>query len=129
MIDIAAAIIKDEGRILIAKKKAGLPLAGYWEFLCSKVADGTTPIESLKRELKEEMKIEITVEEYVGESIYDYGNEQVSIKGYICNLDDGEIELKDHDRYRWIKIEDVINYSLVPAEVELVNTLLEMQAV
>lgn len=126
MIDVVAAIIKDGERVLIARKKIGKPLAGYWEFPGGKIEIGESPENALKRELKEEMEIEIKVGTYVGESIYDYGNTQVALKGYICNLENGEIRLKDHDRYRWIKIEDINNYTLAPADIPLANNILDM---
>ncbi len=43
--------------------------------------------EDLVRELKEEMEIKIEVNEYVGESIYDYGNNKIiSLRGYIAKI-------------------------------------------
>ncbi|MEG2458074.1 MAG: (deoxy)nucleoside triphosphate pyrophosphohydrolase, partial [Bacilli bacterium] len=99
MINVVAGILKKDNKILIARKKEGKSLAGYWEFPGGKIEDGETPQESLIRELMEEMNINIKVNEYVGESIYDYGNIVISLKGYLAEILDGEITLTDHDKY------------------------------
>lgn len=117
IIKVVAAILQKEDKILIARKKEGKPLAGYFEFPGGKIEKGETPEESLARELMEEMNIKIDVKEYVGESIYDYGNGKViSLLGYISEIIDGEIKLSDHDRYEWVTLEEINNYKIAPAE-------------
>ena len=53
-VEVVAAIIFSEKKILIAKRKEGKHLAGFWEFPGGKVEFNETPTESLKRELLEE---------------------------------------------------------------------------
>ena len=118
------AILQKEDKILIARKKEGKPLAGYFEFPGGKIEKGETPEESLARELMEEMNIKIDVKEYVGESIYDYGNGKViSLLGYISEIIDGEIKLSDHDRYEWVTLEEINNYKIAPADIPLIDKL------
>ena len=72
----------------------------------------------------EEMNIKIDVKEYVGESIYDYGNGKViSLLGYISEIIDGEIKLSDHDRYEWVTLEEINNYKIAPADIPLIDKL------
>ena len=124
MIKVVAAILQKEDKILIARKKEGKPLAGYFEFPGGKIEKGETPEESLARELMEEMNIKIDVKEYVGESIYDYGNGKViSLLGYISEIIDGEIKLSDHDRYEWVTLEEINNYKIAPADIPLIDKL------
>jgi 8-oxo-dGTP diphosphatase len=60
LIQVAAAIIENEqGQVLIARKKPGKPQAGLWEFPGGKLESGESPIDCLKRELREEMQITI----------------------------------------------------------------------
>ena len=128
MIKVVAAILQKEDKILIAKKRKGKPLAGFWEFPGGKIEEGETPEESLVRELLEEMSIEIKVNEYVGESIYDYGNGKIiSLKGFTAEIIEGDIKLTDHDEYRWIKIEESNLYNLAPADIPLVNALMKLK--
>ena len=124
IIKVVAAILQKEDKILIARKKQGKPLAGYFEFPGGKIEEGETPEESLIRELMEEMNIKIAVKEYIGESIYEYGNDKViSLLGYTAEIIDGEIKLSDHDRYEWVTLEQINNYKIAPADIPLINKL------
>ena len=124
IIKVVAAILQKEDKILIARKKQGKPLEGYFEFPGGKIEEGETPEESLIRELMEEMNIKIAVKEYIGESIYDYGNDKViSLLGYTAEIIDGEIKLSDHDRYEWVTLEQINNYKIAPADIPLINKL------
>lgn len=126
MIKVVAGILKKDDKILIARKKEGKSLAGYWEFPGGKIEEGETPQESLIRELMEEMRIKVKVNEYVGESIYDYGNIVISLKGYLAEILEGEITLTDHDKYEWVTLEEVCSYKIAPADIQLVEDLVEL---
>lgn len=124
MIKVVAAILKKEDKILIAKKREGKPIAGMWEFPGGKIEEGETPEESLIRELREEMDIKIKVKEYVGESIYDYGDGKViSLKGFTAEIVEGDIKLTDHDEYKWVTLEEIYNYKVAPADIPLISKI------
>ena len=53
----ACALVDADGRVLIAQRPAGKPMAGLWEFPGGKVEDGEAPEQSLIRELQEELGI------------------------------------------------------------------------
>ena len=54
----AAALIDKDGRVLIAQRPEGKPMAGLWEFPGGKIQDGETPEYALCRELYEELGID-----------------------------------------------------------------------
>lgn len=124
MIKVVAAILEKENKILIAKKREGKPLSGLWEFPGGKIEEGETPEESLIRELMEEMNIKVRVNEYVGESIYDYGDGKViSLKGFTAEIIEGDIKLTDHDEYKWVTLEEICNYRIAPADIPLISNI------
>lgn len=54
---VAAALIDDEGRVLLAQRPPGKHLAGAWEFPGGKLEAGETPRAALARELEEELGV------------------------------------------------------------------------
>lgn len=54
-----AAIIQNDSGILICKRRDGDNFGGLWEFPGGKLEWGESPIECLKREIKEELDIEV----------------------------------------------------------------------
>jgi 8-oxo-dGTP diphosphatase len=53
----ACALVDADGRVLLAQRPQGKPMAGLWEFPGGKVEAGETPEAALIRELQEELGI------------------------------------------------------------------------
>lgn len=123
MITVTAAIIIDNGKVLAARKKTGLHLAGYWEFPGGKVEEGEDQIDCLHRELLEELGITCEIEEYLGESIYSYGEKTIRLVGYIARAPRGDFELTDHDALRWLSLDELDWVEWAPADIPLVQAL------
>ena len=56
----ACALVDLDGRVLIARRPEGRPMAGLWEFPGGKLKEGETPEAAVIRELHEELGIDIT---------------------------------------------------------------------
>ena len=70
MRDVTAAVIYKEGRVLVARRKAGGDLAGKWEFPGGKLEPGETPETALRRELREELALaETRIGPFIGSSV------------------------------------------------------------
>ena len=55
----AAALVRDDGRLLLAQRPEGKTMAGLWEFPGGKVEAGESPQAALKRELREELSVDV----------------------------------------------------------------------
>ena len=55
----AAALIGQDGRVLLQRRPPGRALAGLWEFPGGKLEPGEAPQAALVRELREELGIEV----------------------------------------------------------------------
>jgi len=60
---VAAAVMVENGRVLLTQRKAGTHLEGAWEFPGGKVLPGEDPRVGLRRELEEELGIVAVVGE------------------------------------------------------------------
>jgi 8-oxo-dGTP diphosphatase len=69
---VAAAVVVEEGRVLLTQRKAGTHLAGAWEFPGGKVQPGEDPRAALRRELAEELGIEATAGEILDVTFHRY---------------------------------------------------------
>ena len=54
----ACALVDRDGRVLVAQRPQGKPMAGLWEFPGGKLAAGETPEQCLIRELREELGVD-----------------------------------------------------------------------
>jgi 8-oxo-dGTP diphosphatase len=95
MINVTAAIIQRNNRILIAKRSSTSSLPNKWEFPGGKVESGETPEECLKRELWEEFEINVSIGAIFGESVYRYQYGSIKLLAYRVHTND-DISNKMH---------------------------------
>ncbi|MEO8810494.1 MAG: (deoxy)nucleoside triphosphate pyrophosphohydrolase [Rhodanobacter sp.] len=56
---VAGVLMDADGRVLLAQRRAGKHLAGFWEFPGGKLEPGEAPRDALARELREELGIDV----------------------------------------------------------------------
>ena len=120
MIEVTAAILEEGNKIMIARRAHGKHLAGHWEFPGGKIEPQETPESCLSRELKEEFEIEASIENYIGESIFEYPDKTIKLLAYTGEIISGEMKLNDHDKIEWIHLEEINKYKLAPADLPLI---------
>ena len=123
MIDVTAAILIENGRVLIARRRPGASQAGMWEFPGGKVRPGESPAQCLKREILEELGIEIAVDEFFGESVYAYEDKTIRLLAYRVRAEGGEVSRNDHAELAWVAIADLGRYRFCPADVPFTEKL------
>jgi 8-oxo-dGTP diphosphatase len=121
MTEVVAAIIEKKSLILITRRKNGKHLEGFWEFPGGKMEKGETPVQCLKRELQEELSIEIEMKIFIGESIHTYSKQTIKLICFTAEIVRGEIQLQDHDKYEWIRLEDISFYKMAPADLPIIE--------
>ena len=122
---VVAAVISQEDKILIARRKKGKHLELKWEYPGGKLENNEKENDALKRELKEEFSIEASIGKYLTESFYEYGSININLKAYLVDSFSGDFKLADHDKIEWIKIEDTKKYDFAPADIPINDYLLE----
>ena len=122
---VVAAVISQEDKILIARRKKGKHLELKWEYPGGKLENDEKEDDALKRELKEEFSIEASIGKYLTESFYEYDSININLKAYLVDSFSGDFKLADHDKIEWIKIEDIKKYNFAPADIPINDYLLE----
>lgn len=122
-INVTAAIIEKNGKILIAKRKKGTYLENKWEFPGGKLKSNESEKECLKRELKEEFGIETEIGEFIAESDFNYGEKRVRLLGFRAKYISGQFQLNAHDEIKWISIEDFDKFDFADADIPIINKI------
>ena len=122
--EVAAALIRDEhGRYLLARRPAGVHLAGLWEFPGGKRDSGESLEECLRRELAEELGATFTVGEHVDTIVWTYADTTIALSFFRCRLENGQIEARTAEEIAWVAPERLADYEFPPADRALVDRL------
>jgi mutator protein MutT len=125
---VLAAVLEENGRWLIAKRKKGDRFAGLWEFPGGKLEPGETPQECLARELFEELGIGVRVGRYLGSVRYSSPGFAIELMVYRVSHRDGSICLQDHEEARWVSRSEIGLYDLTEPDKLLLQKLLAKEA-
>jgi len=85
---VAAAVVWDEGRLLLTQRPPGGPLGLQWELPGGKIEEGESPERALVRELHEELGVTARALQVLGVDTHDYPHGlEVEIVFVRCALD------------------------------------------
>ena len=124
-IEVVAAIIHDaEGRIFATQRGYG-EWKDYWEFPGGKMEPEETTEEALMREIWEELETRIKVEQLVQTVEWDYPAFHLIMHCYLCHVESGHLELKEHEAAKWLHKDELENVDWLPADETVVKRLRE----
>lgn len=128
MITVVAALIKKDGKVLIAKRSTGdLNVFGKWEFPGGKVELNESEKDAIKREIKEEFELDINVKNFIINNVCVYPKKTVDLRLYECEYLSGQFKLHDHSEYCFVEIDKLLDYDLAEADILLAKYITEMK--
>lgn len=121
----ACALVDPDGRVLVAQRPEGKPLAGLWEFPGGKMAEGESPEACLVRELAEELGISVdpaclaplTFASHAYESFH------LLMPLYVCRVWQGEPQPLEDQALRWVRPRALRDLAMPPADLPLIPFL------
>jgi 8-oxo-dGTP diphosphatase len=121
----AVALLNEEGKVLLAKRPPGRPLAGLWEFPGGKVDPGEDPETALIRELMEELGIEIARADLVPLTFasHAYPEFHLLMPLYLCKRWEGDIAAQENQELLWVKPDELRLYDMPLADEPLKASL------
>lgn len=117
---VVAALIKKDNNVLIARRSTGDEnVLGKWEFPGGKVEPNETEGHAIEREIKEEFELDIKANKYITNNVCEYPTKTVDLRLYECEYISGEFKLHNHSEYKWVNINELLNYDLALADIPL----------
>ncbi len=122
VIDVAIALIRQNGRCLISRRAADLPLGGLWEFPGGKCLPGESPEKCVVREVREETALDVQVEKKLAEIPYQYdGGPPLRLHFFLCRVVSGDP--RSATESRWVPAEDLPHYPFPEANAALIRQI------
>jgi 8-oxo-dGTP diphosphatase len=121
----ACALVDTDGRVLLAQRPEGKPMAGLWEFPGGKVEAGETPEQTLIRELEEELGI-VVKEACLAPltfASHSYPEFHLLMPLYICRRWEGIVTAQEGQALKWVRPNKLRDFPMPPADVPLVAHL------
>lgn len=122
---VTAAVIEQDGKILIAKRRAGDRFAQLWEFPGGKLEPGESPGQCLQRELREELDVETRLEGFIGSFPFASSVLSIELVAYKVSIVSGRLALSDHEELRWVSPAELGDFSFTEPDLPLVRILRE----
>jgi len=123
-LDVGCAIVEKKGQILIAQRKPGTHLAGFWEFPGGKIRKGESLEDCLVREIREELGVWVRPVRFLFETMHDYPTISVHLYFYYCRWVFGRPYRRDCLNFQWVALEDLRRHRFVPADLDVINELI-----
>ncbi|MCS3465447.1 CTP pyrophosphohydrolase [compost metagenome] len=123
-LDVVAAILERDGKILLAQRPAHADQPGMWEFAGGKVEPGESQPQALRRELHEELGIEAIVGQYVASHQREVSGRIIHLHAWHVPDYQGELHAHEHQQLVWCLPEEALTYPLAPADIPLLQAFI-----
>ena len=124
----ACALVDADGRVLLAQRPAGKPMAGLWEFPGGKIETGERPEQSLIRELKEELGISVKEDCLAPLTFasHAYAEFHLLMPLYVCRRWEGTVTALEGQKLAWVRPNRLRDYEMPPADIPLISHLMAL---
>ncbi|MTH46855.1 pyrimidine (deoxy)nucleoside triphosphate diphosphatase [Intestinirhabdus alba] len=126
-IDVVAAIIECDGKILLAQRSMQGDQPGLWEFAGGKVEPGESQPQALKRELHEELGIQARVGRYIASHRRNVSGRLIHLHAWHVADWSGALTAREHQALVWLRPEAARRYPLAPADVPLLEAFMALR--
>lgn len=128
-LEVVAAVIVRDGKILIGQRKRGGRHPLKWEFPGGKVEPGEDPRAALQRELREELDVEAVIGEEMDAYEVLYGEGPgILLRFYRVTQLQGEPRNLDFEQILWERPERLSGYDFLEGDISFVAKVAQEQA-
>jgi len=122
------ALVDVDGRVLLARRPPGKPMAGLWEFPGGKIREDETPEAALIRELKEELAIDVAESCLAPLTFasHRYPDFDLLMPLYVCRRWNGIVTPREGQALTWVRAQKLDQYEMPPADKPLLAVLRDL---
>ncbi|MDF1515907.1 MAG: A/G-specific adenine glycosylase [Anaerolineae bacterium] len=120
---VAAVTVRQDNRILVARRRPEAMLGGLWEFPGGKREAGENLQDALRRELREEMDIEIEVGESVIKIDHAYTHFRITLYAFYSRLQSGIPRCVECADFRWATLEEIAALPMAVTDRKIADTI------
>jgi 8-oxo-dGTP diphosphatase len=125
MITVVAALIHDDGKLLVCQRKRGTSFAMMWEFPGGKVKPGEELEHALARELDEELGARATIGSEVYRTQHRYAElgEPIELVFFRADVDPRSLRNMVFEQILWCAPSSLPELNFLPADKGLIEQL------
>ena len=123
VIDVAAGLVFEKGRLLIAQRPPGGHLAGLWEFPGGKLEPGESWEGALVRELGEELGVDVVVGREFCRVQHAYPEREVRLRFFVCRIVTGSPSPIGCSAVAWVGPDELDGFEFPEADRQLLDQL------
>ena len=123
MVEVVAALIRQNDKFLICQRPAHKARGLLWEFVGGKVEPGETKKQALIRECKEELAITVSVGNIFMDVFHEYPDLTVHLTLFHASIAEGAPQMLEHNDIRWITPREIDQYDFCPADEVILERL------
>lgn len=121
--EVAAALIEQDGKILICQRPAHKARGLLWEFVGGKLEKGENGRQALIRECREELGVAVEVGEEYMQVTHAYPDLTVHLTLYRARIVQGEPQMLEHADIRYIAPVQISQYEFCPADRDILEKI------
>ena len=126
MVEVVAALVWDKDKFMICQRPAHKARALLWEFVGGKVEPGETLEQALIRECQEELAVTISVGDVFMDVTHEYPDITVHLTLFNAVIAEGIPQKLEHNDIQWITPAEIPQYAFCPADVEILERIIEV---
>ena len=121
---VVAALIVQDGKLLVCQRTRHQTMPLKWEFPGGKIEEGEQPRDALRRELDEELGIQATIGDELARIQHEYPNGgTVELRFYVVRQYQGKLENLIFKDIQWSEPKDLPKFDFLEADLTLVKDL------
>lgn len=117
LLEVVAGVLRDaDGRVLLARRPPGRPLAGLWEFPGGKRDPGESLAAALARELREELAVELHDLAALGHTTLVQPGRRLRLHAFQATAWTGPVRALEGQDLAWVEIDDLDRHPMPAAD-------------